>query len=64
VPSEIAHGEGAQERLAHGVRKDVGVGVAVETDLGLERHATQDERSTASQRMKVEAEADARHDRA
>src|SRR5712691_7451304 len=63
MPAEVAEGEGAQEGLADGVREDVGVGVAVQSDLGLERHATQDEGSAAPQGMEVEAEADSGHER-
>src|SRR5262249_52650112 len=64
MSAEIAEGERAGERFADGVREHVGIGVAVETDLGWERHAPEHERSAAPQGMEVEAEADPRHERA
>ena len=63
VAAEVTEREGAQERLADGVREHVGVGVAVEADLGRQRHPAEHERAAPHQRMQIEAEAHPGHRR-
>ena len=61
MAAEVAERERAEQRLGHGVREHVGVGVAVEPRLRRHRDASEHERAAGDERVQVEAEADPRH---
>ena len=58
VLAKVAQRQRAEDRVADRVQEDVGVGVAVESALVRDLHATQHETATGDERVHVEAIAD------
>ena len=54
-PADVAGAGGAEDRVRHGVTDDVGVGVAVETELERNRDAGEDQRTSRHETVQVVA---------
>jgi len=57
--TDVTQASRAQNRVRHGMQQDVGIGMAVRTDVRGNLHPTQDTGATGHQGVDVVTEADA-----
>lgn len=63
MPADVAEADGAEAGVANGMNQDVGIGMAVQTLAVLDFYPTENQITSADQRMDIITVSDAHHAR-